>query len=88
MTQSEANNNAKWYRLPYRIRRKITKAIKKGRNDVELKTSDYALSFFDSFISPMDIINANDILKDLGYNVAQNIGAYDNHFKYKSWISW
>lgn len=88
MIQSEANIKTKWYRLPYRIRKKITKAIKKGHNTIVLKTSDYATSFFDNFITPMDITNANDILKDLGYNVAQNISAYDNQFKYESWITW
>lgn len=88
MTRSEAHNKTQWYRLPYRIRRKINRAIKNGHDQVELKATDYCISFFDSFISPMDIMNANNLLKELGYDVAQNIGAYDNNFKYKSWISW
>lgn len=88
MTRSEAHNKTQWYKLPYRIRRKINRAIKKGCNYITLKSADYATTFFDNFITPMDIINANDILKELGYDVAQNFDAYGNSVKYECWITW
>ena len=69
MTAERAKQEATWNGLPKVVRKKIKKAVKKGKYMVKLLPYDYAYGTWD-VVTDMHTSSVNRMLRDLGYETA------------------